>query len=153
MTLLSVKSTPDQEDRSEDVTRAESMNGQPPCLPSVSSSQQEEGADSFSHSARQPEEPVWVDLVGPDRAQLEEVRRTLGFSPEVITHCFLPAHAPKVIPIDSALFLVTFLGARAPAVVGRAGGGAGAESRGDRANASGRKEPHGTGTHGDPDGD
>src|SRR5712664_989297 len=42
---------------------------------------------------------------------------------------------------------------RAPAVVGGAGGGAGAESRGDRANASGRKEPHGTGTHGDPDGD
>ncbi len=114
MTLLSVKSTPDQEDRSGDVTRAESMNGQPPCPPSVSSSQQEEGADSFSHSARRPEEPVWVDLVGPDRAQLEEVRQALGFSPEVITHCFLPARAPKVIPIDSALFLVTFLGARSP---------------------------------------
>jgi hypothetical protein len=42
---------------------------------------------------------------------LEEVRQTLSFSPEVITQCLLPAHTPKVVPIDSALFLVTFLGA------------------------------------------
>jgi hypothetical protein len=55
-----------------------------------------------------------VDLLGPNREQLEEVRQTLGFSPEVITHCLLPAHTPKVISIDSALFLVTFLGAHAP---------------------------------------
>jgi Mg2+ and Co2+ transporter CorA len=114
MTLLSVKSTADQEDRSGDVPRAESMNGQPPCPPNVSSSQREEGADSFFHSARRPEEPVWVDLRSPDQAQLEEVRQALGFSPEVITHCLRPAHTPKVIPIDSALFMVTFLGAPAP---------------------------------------
>jgi len=57
---------------------------------------------------------VWVDLRGPDQAQLEEVRQALGFSPEVITHCLRPAHTPKVIPIDSALFMVTFLGAPAP---------------------------------------
>jgi len=57
---------------------------------------------------------VWVDLLHPNREQLEEVRQTLGFSPEVITHCLLPAHTPKVVPIDAALFLVTFLGARAP---------------------------------------
>jgi hypothetical protein len=55
-----------------------------------------------------------VDLRGPDQAQLEEVRQVLGFSPEVITHCLLPAHTPKVIPIDSALFLVTFLGVHTP---------------------------------------
>jgi hypothetical protein len=57
---------------------------------------------------------VWVDLLSPTRERLEAVRQTLGFSPEVITHCLLTAHTPKVIPIDSALFLVTFLGARAP---------------------------------------
>jgi hypothetical protein len=45
---------------------------------------------------------------------LEEVRQVLGFSPEVITHYLLPAHTPKVIPIGSSLFLVTFLGACAP---------------------------------------
>jgi len=45
---------------------------------------------------------------------LEEIRQALGFSPEVITHCLLPAHTSKVIPIDSVLFLVTFLGAHAP---------------------------------------
>jgi len=114
MTLLNAKPTPDQEDRSGDVPRAEGMNGQPPFAPSVPSSRQEKGTDSFCISAREPEEPVWVDLRGPDRAQLEAVRQTLGFSPEVITHCLLPAHTPKVIPIDSALFLVTFLAARSP---------------------------------------
>jgi Mg2+ and Co2+ transporter CorA len=78
------------------------------------SSQPEEGVAPPVLAARGPEKPVWVDLLGPNREQLEEVRQTLGFSPEVITHCLLPAHTPTVIPIDSALFLVTFLGARAP---------------------------------------
>ncbi len=70
--------------------------------------------DSSVLAAHGSEEPVWVDLRGPDQAQLEEVRQALGFSPEVITHCLLPAHTPKVIPLDSALFLVTFLGVRSP---------------------------------------
>jgi Mg2+ and Co2+ transporter CorA len=91
MTLLRANPTPDQEDRSRD-----------------------QSGDSLLLAVRGQEKPVWVDLRGPDRAQLEEARQALGFSPEVITHCLLPAHTPKVIPVDSALFLVTFLGACAP---------------------------------------
>jgi Mg2+ and Co2+ transporter CorA len=114
MTLLGVKSTPDQEDRSGDVPCPGSVDEQPPCPAIASSAQPEEGTDPPVLAARGPEQPVWVDLLRPNREQLEKVRQTLGFSPGVITHCLLPAHSPRVIPIDSALFLVTFLGARAP---------------------------------------
>jgi pentapeptide repeat protein/CorA-like Mg2+ transporter protein len=70
--------------------------------------------DSLLLALREREKPVWVDLRSPDRTQLEEVRQVLAFPPEVVTHCLLPTHTLKVIPIDSALFLVTFLGACTP---------------------------------------
>src|SRR5215813_6540145 len=65
-------------------------------------------------AVRGREKPVWVDLRSPDRAQLEEVRQALGVFPEMVTHCLLPVHTPNVISIDSALFLVTFLGVCTP---------------------------------------
>jgi Pentapeptide repeats (8 copies)/CorA-like Mg2+ transporter protein len=114
MTLLSVKSTPDQEDCSGEVPCPGSVDEQLPCPAIDSSARPEEGTDAPVLAVRGPEKPMWVDLLSPNREQLEEVCQTLGFSPEVITHCLLPAHTPKVIPIDSALFLVTFLGACAP---------------------------------------
>lgn len=114
MTPLNVKPIPDQEDRSGEVPCLGSVNEKPPCPSIDSSSRHEEGIDPPVLATREPEKPVWVDLLGPNRDQLEEVRQTLGFSPEVITHCLLPAHTPKVISINSALFLVTFLGAHAP---------------------------------------
>src|SRR6266511_4269994 len=62
MTLLSAKPPADQGDHSRDLAE-----------------------DSPVLAARGPEKAVWVDLLGPDQAQLEEVRQALGFSPEVIT--------------------------------------------------------------------
>src|SRR5262245_58920260 len=91
MTPLSASATLDREDRSRE--RAEG---------------------SLLLALRGREKPVWIDLRNPDRVQLEEVRQVLDFPPEVITHCLLPVHTLRVTPIDSALFLVTFLGARAP---------------------------------------
>src|SRR5262249_10548307 len=70
--------------------------------------------DSLLLTLRGREKPVWVDVRGPDRAQLEEVRQALGLFPEMVTHCLLSVNAPSVIPMDSALFLVTFLGACTP---------------------------------------
>ncbi|MBI3300905.1 MAG: hypothetical protein HYZ72_02345 [Deltaproteobacteria bacterium] len=78
----------------------------------VSSPRREvQGKDPLLLSELGPEEPVWVDLPGADRAVLEEVQRALGFSPEVITYCLLRYRSAKVIHTGSALFLVTFLAA------------------------------------------
>src|SRR5207244_7160174 len=114
LSLRTSRSTPDQPDHSGEVPCAGSVDAQPPCPPIASASRPEEGTAPPVIAARGPEQPVWVDLLSPNRERLEKVRQTLGFSPEVITHCLLPAHTPTVIPIDSALFLVTFLGTYAP---------------------------------------
>jgi pentapeptide repeat protein len=106
MTLLSVKSPPDQEDRS--------VDERPPCPSSDSSARAREGAAPPVRAVRGPEKLVWIDLLRLNRAQVEEVCQTLGFSPEVIAPCLLPIHTLKVVAIDSSLFLVTFLAVRSP---------------------------------------
>lgn len=113
MAQLSPNRTADLEDDSEGLARNDPKM-RLASSPLLSPVEQKKNAPPLSLSTSGAEDPVWMDLVSPDQAQLEEVRQKLGVPSEALTHCLLPAHTNKVIPIDSTLFLATFVGVFSP---------------------------------------
>jgi Mg2+ and Co2+ transporter CorA len=65
--------------------------------------------DVVSPAARQPENPVWVDLTSMNRAALSTIQERYGLPPEVMTYFLLHYQSAKLIHAGPALFLVTFL--------------------------------------------
>jgi len=65
--------------------------------------------DILSPEARQPENPIWVDLTPLNRAALSTIQEQYGLPSEVMTYFLLHYPSAKLIHAGPVLFLVTFL--------------------------------------------
>lgn len=63
----------------------------------------------LSPAARQPENPLWVDLTSLNRTALSTLQDRYGLPSEVMTYFLLHYQSAKLIHAGPALFLVTFL--------------------------------------------